>query len=566
MKDNGLSFTIQEDAIIKVKGEEPMKFESMQIKKNNRLALDYMNKSAMVEQYFHYHPFGDDEKRLAHINQRTYQRSELTENLLQQNKAWGAGEATLSQIKRLQEPDSTVVVGGQQAGILTGPLYTVNKVISILKLAKRKEEALQRPVLPVFWIAGEDHDFAEINHIFSIRDYRTHKHTIHQHADTGKSVSDIEIDKDAAKKWLRQFLNDLPETQYSAEWLGETLQSLEQSRTYTDFFARLIFRLFPDEGLILIDAHDRELRKLERDYFQLLVSHQREISANVYETMQCLQQEGYPAALEVEQNCANLFYHDDRQERVLLERRDESWAGKNDEVLKTTEEMQIITQERPWCLSTNVVTRPIMQELLFPTLAFVAGDGEISYWATLKKAFETLGLEVPPVVPRLSITYLTERTVKLLWKRVLEPAEVIQNGTAEVKQRWLRAQQTVPVDTMFDEAKRSMNDIHKPLRDYAASVGPDLAGEAEKNMLYIERQMDNLQKRMSQKLKATYQVPLNHFDELESALHPNGGLQERVWNPYLLINQYGQKFLKEIIHDENMNFGEEHYIVYLEQI
>src|SRR5699024_12725621 len=116
------------------------------------------------------------------------------------------------QSERVKDPMSTVDIGGQQAGRLTGLSYTMNNIITVIRLAKEKGNELNRPVLPVFWIAGEDHDFDEINHVFSIKDNKLYKHLINQYDSTGKSVSDITIDKAVAKKWLQQLLNDVQET------------------------------------------------------------------------------------------------------------------------------------------------------------------------------------------------------------------------------------------------------------------------------------------------------------------------------------------------------------------
>src|SRR5699024_5175883 len=128
---------------------------------------------------------------------------------------------------------------------------------------------------------------------------------------------------------------------------------------------------------------------------------------------------------------------------------------KNEEVMKSTEEMYDMANNAPWRLSTNVVTRPIMQELLFPSLAFVAGDGEISYWGALKSAFETVGIKMPPVVPRLSFTFITERISKLLYKRALKAENVIRTGTAEAKQHWLLTQKNIQIDIILDETKKN---------------------------------------------------------------------------------------------------------------
>src|SRR5699024_12743788 len=143
-------------------------------------------------------------------------------------------------------PMSTVVIGGQQAGLLTGPSYTMNKIITVIRLAKEKENELNQPVLPVFWIAGEDHDFDENNHVFSIKDNKLYKHLINKYDSTGKSLSDINIDKAAGKKWLQQLLNDVPETIYSATWYANTISSLHKYHLYTDLLALLIFLLFSD--------------------------------------------------------------------------------------------------------------------------------------------------------------------------------------------------------------------------------------------------------------------------------------------------------------------------------
>lgn len=542
-----------------------MELMPIHIDKNNLFAADYYNKQEVSRQYFHYRPFGDDKNRLAHIQKRTYKREALSEVLMKMNAAWDAPDDTMAQIERLKSPESTVVIGGQQAGLLSGPLYTVNKLISIIRLAKEKESYLNQPVLPVFWIAGEDHDFAEINHIFSIKGNKHYKHTINQRENDAKSVSDIDIDKVAAKKWLQQFLNDVPETVYTAKWYNDTICCLEKSVSYTDFFARLIFQLFPDSGVILVDAHDRALRELESSYFNLLIENQQIITDHVYHDLQKMRQQGYPILLDMELNNANLFYHDDFGSRILLERSGEQWIGKKEEVLKTTTEMYDVAKNEPWRLSTNVVTRPIMQELLFPTLAFVAGDGEISYWGTLKHAFDTLGIEVPPVVPRLSFTYITERMSKLLNRRALKAEDVIKEGISVAKQQWLLTQKNVPLDALFDEAKESMEKIHAPLNQYATSISSDLEKEADKNFSYIEQQLDYLQKRIMQKMESNYEVQLSHYDELESGLHPNGMLQERIWNPFVLINQYGYQFLKAVLQDENLSFQHNHYIVNLDK-
>lgn len=542
-----------------------MQLESIQLKSKNRLNRDYRAFDKSISSYFQYDPFISFKERLKDLEKGIYQRNALAEVLTEMNKNWDAPASTLQQIERLKLDNSVVVMGGQQAGLLTGPSYSLHKIISIMKLAKEQEETLRIPVVPVFWIAGEDHDFDEINHVFSVKEKQAKKHSLHQQSSVKKSVADIEIDKDATKEWIRKFLNDLPETAHTKIWYEDVATALIRSESYVDFFARLIYCLFPDQGLVLFNAHDVAARKLESDYFNKLIMHQVEINMSAYHNLQKLKQTGMHIDLDIEENDANLFYHDEVGERILLKYVDGSWVDKNDEVQLSTAEMKRLAKEQPEKLSNNVITRPLMQEMLFPTLAFVAGDGEINYWAVLKEAFETLELHMPPVVPRLSFTYITKRTEKLLQSRAIQPEAAVQSGVEKEKINWLQAQSAAPVDILFEETKKSMAELHMPLREYTSTISPDLYEEAKRNLTFIQGQIDYLHQKTTQKLNEQYAVPLAQFQELQLALQPTQVLQERIWNPYIYVNEYGNTFIQELLEYKGLSFREDHYLVYLDR-
>src|SRR5690625_4810118 len=166
-----------------------MRIEAIQLKHQNRMIIDYLNKHDSLKSFVDYPTF-DLEQRLKDLREQSFDRNALTKVLQAMNKKWKAPKETLENIERLKQHDSVVVIGGQQAGLLTGPLYTVNKIISIIKLAKEQEVTLQVPVVTVFWIAGEDHDFAEINHIFSYKDQNVYKQTIKQQEINKRAITD----------------------------------------------------------------------------------------------------------------------------------------------------------------------------------------------------------------------------------------------------------------------------------------------------------------------------------------------------------------------------------------
>lgn len=529
----------------------------------NKLNNMYRAHEEPICSYFEYYPFEDLKHRLEDLKNRSYQRESLAHVLTKLNANWGAASSSLEQIDRLRQPDSVVVVGGQQAGLLTGPLYSINKLISIVQVAKQQEKELNVPVIPVFWIAGEDHDFDEINHIYSNHDNRLHKHKLHEETSMKKSISDMKLNHDKVKEWLTDFLHDLEETSYTNEWFGDTLDALQHSNTYTDFFARLIFQLFPDQGIVLMDAHAKEIRGLETEYFLQMIERHEDIHQSSYETLQTLQQDGFEIPLDIEEGDTNLFYHGEAEERVLLKYTSGKWIGKHEEVRFTTEEMKQIARQQPEKLSNNVVTRPLMQELLLPTLAFIAGDGEINYWATLKQAFHVLDVKMPPVIPRLSFTYVTNRIQKVMKKRVIEAEEIVRHGTGSKKIQWLTNQTTAPLDFLFEEVKTSMAEVHAPLQTYAKSISPDLEQLAQQNQQYIEQQVQFLKDKINQHLEAKYQHQISQFDELALSLHPRQTLQERIWSPYTFINRYGYQFLRDLMEWEPLDFRKEHFIVQL---
>src|SRR5690625_4230135 len=393
-----------------------MRIDPIQLENKHRLIIDYRHHAKRLMPYYDYLPFDNNEHRVNDLHNRTFQRTQLADVLIDMNKQWDAPSPTMENINRLKEQDSVVVIGGQQAGLLTGPLYTLNKIISIIQYAKEQEEKLHIPVIPVFWIAGEDHDFAEINHIFLPNNKKVKKMTIPQQVYGKYTISEINIDQGQAQPWITTIFKQLEETAYTKELYALVSSCLEKSQTYVDFFARLIYQLFAKTGIVLMDSSDHRIRQLERDYFCQLIEKQPLIAKHVYEASQELKGFGYSLSLDIAPNDGHLFCHLDGERILLIKTNEGKWIGKQEEFIYTTEELLEIATKNPELLSNNVITRPLMQELLFPTLAFIGGDGEISYWSVLKKAFHVLGLKMPPVIPRLSFTYLNQRTDKSLKK------------------------------------------------------------------------------------------------------------------------------------------------------
>ncbi|MBP1950617.1 bacillithiol biosynthesis cysteine-adding enzyme BshC [Virgibacillus litoralis] len=541
-----------------------MRIDPIKLQNQNALIDDYRNNRESITKHFEYNPYSDAsyQSRLQALQNRNFDREQLTETLFEINQQWNAPESTYLNIERLKNDDSVVVIGGQQAGLLTGPMYTINKIISIIQFAKQQEFKLQKSVIPVFWIAGEDHDFDEINHIFLPETASMKKYKLLQRVLDKQSVSDISIDETYANQWMNRLFEQMDETQYTKKLYQTIKDCLENSCTYVDFFARVIYQLFDEEGVVLVDSGNPKMRRLERDHFLTLIENQTEISTGVYEALQQIKQKRYSVSLDVEPTDAHLFYHRNNERILLVRNENGDWEGKQNEVLLTDHEMINVARNNPELLSNNVVTRPIMQELLFPTLAFIGGPGEVGYWSILKPAFKAVGIKMPPVLPRLSFTFIDRNVEKAISKYAIDEEDAVNHGVEEIKGNWLASQSDPPVKQVASEIKQAVDKAHSPLRKIAKDTRSDLGELADKNLYYLQCDIEYLEDRIIKALEEKYKKELIEYDQIQIALRPNQGLQERTWNPLPLINDYGPYFIKQLA-KESCSFEQEHHLIYI---
>ncbi|WP_017471791.1 bacillithiol biosynthesis cysteine-adding enzyme BshC [Amphibacillus jilinensis] len=541
-----------------------MKREAIQVNMSN-LVEKYLQQDTTVLKYFDYNPYqsSDYVQRLADIKEQTYQRLALVDILKKLNAKWGSHNKVFEQIDRLKQEDSVVVIGGQQAGLLTGPLYTIHKMISILVFAREKEQELHIPVIPVFWIAGEDHDFDEINHVFRYEDNQLHKHKINQFEQKKTPISKVVIDQAKANQWLNDLFCSLPETEYTSDLYQMLMGCLDNSQTYVDFFAQITTHLFGEYGLVLFDSGDPIVRDLESPYLVSLIEDQQSIAKNVYKSWRDISKLGYHIPVDVKPSDGHLFYVDDEDERQLLMCEGHNWTDKDLSIQFTTDQLIQLAQDTPEHFSNNVISRPLMQECLFPTLAFFAGAGELAYWSILKEAFHELDLKMPPVLPRLSFTLVDSYTRKWIDKSGQDISAVINYGLEEEKVRYLAAQVQPPLDQLTYQIKESMRGLHQPLREIASSLGEDLEQLAEKNQALIEDQVSFLAKSIEKRVKQRHQLQLSSYDHLQSMLRPYNAWQERHWNLIPFINRFGTEWLADLLND-SYDFREDiHYLAKL---
>jgi bacillithiol biosynthesis cysteine-adding enzyme BshC len=533
----------------------------------NKLMEDYIQSDIHSSAYFHYPPYQENSyaERIEEIHQHEFPRQELVRHLLTFNRRYQAGEKTVHNIQRLKERNSVVVIGGQQAGMLTGPVYTINKVITIIQQAKLLEESYQIPVIPVFWIAGEDHDFPEINHTYADINGQIRKLAVRQNWPNKHSVSDIPLDKQACREWTEELFSHYGETSFTNSVIEQILNRLENSTTYIDFFAQLIFLLFKDTGIVLVDSGDKELREIETPFFKQLVDQNPSVDLALKRQQEKLVRDQCKQMILTDHDSAHLFYHLNG-ERILLERKEEAgvvyFKGKHNECSFTQESLLSLIEQKPDCFSNNVVTRPLMQEFLFPTLSFIAGPGEIAYWAELKEVFEVFNRKMPPVFPRLMTTIIVQSIWRDINEMELSVEEILQQGVNERKQLFLASLKDIGVRDEIKIMKDQLRNHYKRLEATAHVIHDSLVQIVGKNESIIHRQFDFLETEFYKQVERKNDVIIQRYNRIQNLTKPDGQPQERMLNIFYFVNLYGFDIINQML-EKTSSSEYTHKVLYL---
>lgn len=538
-----------------------MNYEWVATPVKNEMLMKYWENDKSIHSFFQYELAQQSfEDRAKYLQANTYKREQLTDTIRSFMMRYDLTEAVENNLRALKE-GAFVVAGGQQAGLLTGPLFSVYKAISVILLAKEQQQKLQHPVVPLFWIAGEDHDLDEINHTFVVSNDAVQKRILGGKTNEKYMASCTIYDKVELKQFVNNVFASYGETEHTNQMLEVLYAQIEANDTYTEFFAAIMSYFFADHGLLLIDAAYEPLRKLEAEFFAQLVAQNEALAKSVVAQENALVAAGYARPLEAKEENANLFYVKEG-ERYLLERREAFYFNGLGAIKLTEPELLAEIEAYPERFSNNVVTRPLMQDYLFPVLAFVGGPGELAYWATLKPAFNLLNMQMPIFMPRLSMTLVDRQAQQAIQARGLTVEEVLNGEVGDKITNFLASEQ----DEQLQEAVATMEETL--LQQYAAleqqleQKAVKLEKTVERNKKYHLQQFTYLKEKLQEDLQLKHDVTLKQYRLAEHLLLPNGKPQERMFNPFQYLNAYGPTLIEDLLtyHYEDKS---RHYVVVL---
>lgn len=546
-----------------------METESYSLPIAQPLSKAYIHRTdSRIDDLYGYHPEveQDWEKRLKRLNDSKNVRAAAVDvaNVLREyNLKLGAGAEVQASIAAIAE-GAPVIVGGQQAGLWTGPLLVIHKAVSIIGAAKSAGAKLGRKVVPLFWIAGEDHDWDEVNHTYVLTaEQELRKLTAPRPEGARTSVSRTGLPGEEWERLLAELEEALPHSEFKPHLLEKLRGWTERSRTLSDLFAFILGYLFEKEGLVLLDADDPNLRRVEGPMFRRIIERNDDLEQAYASSAEQVKRLGYSLQADVTPGSANLFLFDsdNGEERTHLYKREGMFQDRKGLSSWSKEQLLQIADERPQLLSNNVLTRPLMQDYLFPVLATVLGPGEIAYWGLTGEAFRLLNMEMPIIVPRMSFTLVEGTVAKHMTKYELSFADVMERFE-ERKEQWLKQQDSLELEQRFGAVKQSFEQAYKPLLDVAASVQPGLAKLGETNMNKIIEQISYMESKTIDAYNKQFEAAVRQLDRIRLSIHPAGKPQERILTMIAYWNRYGEAWLERLLNAPYSNSGT-HAIIYL---
>ncbi len=485
------------------------------------------------------------QKKIDVLSGRTYDRTTLQRVLNEQNREYHSGITTLANIDLLGNDSTFAVVTGQQVGLCTGPLYTIYKAITTVQLAKKlSNDFPEFNFVPVFWLDSEDHDFNEINTVTVMNSSGTIS-TL-EYLIGGKplernigAVGSFLLD-DQIGPFISTMEAALPRTEFTAS-LMETIRGYyQQGNSIGKAFATFFNHIYEDSGLIFLNPQHPELKKILSPLFTNEINANSETSKLVIRQSVELE-EHYHAQIKAKALNLFLFYKGGRH--LIEPSENGDYFLKNLRQRYTKEELLSIAANTPELLSPNVVLRPLCQDTLLPTIAYVGGPGEIAYFAQLKPVYEYFRLPMPVIYPRASVTLVEEKVQKVLEKYSLEVNELfgdVQHLLARVSEQVSE----VKVDDLFTGLEQRINDALTEARFGIQQIDPTLNGTIDATRDKFRQQLDVLKQKTQKAQQQKEEISLKQIQKAAMNVFPNGNFQEREFSVVQYLNKYGPDFVK----------------------
>lgn len=493
---------------------------------------------------FYFHPYRDLEayQSAAHqIQLPPERRAALIAALRQLNPESPA-------LERLARPDTVAVVTGQQVGLFSGPSYTIYKVLHAVRLAEWLTENGISAV-PLFWLATEDHDFAEVNHTWVFdADHRAQKVEMRRSASV-QPVGEVTLTAPPVEE-LRAALKGLP---FAGDVASMVAESYRPGTTMGRAFGDLLRKLLARFDILQVDPMLPAFRELAGPALRAAVQAAPELTASVMARNQELIEAGYHAQVHLEEHTSFVFLLENGKRLTLRRNGDE--YGFNGRRFTTRE-----LADRAASLSPNALLRPVVQDSMLPTVAYIGGPAETAYLAQSEMIYRRILGRMPVAVPRAGFTLLDARSEKLLVRYGLSLQDFF-HGEDPLRQRIAATLVPPSLAEVTRETAATVEGAVDRLRKALQSFDPTLAQALERSARKIQYQFGKVERKTGREALRRDEKAAKDAASLYGLIYPERHLQERLYSILPFLAKHGPGLIDQIYQEINLDCADHRLMV-----
>jgi len=512
------------------------------------LFLSYLERSPNAMRFYPRQPTLEGLGHPGKLAHTQFHRRDIASILRKQNTEYGGGASTMRNVDSLEQPDCFAIMTGQQVGLFGGPLYTIYKALTSIRIS---EELSSRGIkaVPVFWMDSDDHDLLEVT-IRTVLSNRSSLQTI----DYSKAVvTEIRgpmpsvgsiIFADSVREAVKDYLGRLPDSAWKPDIESKLHSAYKPGSTFSQAFARLMADIFRGYGLVLFDPHDAEAKRLLAPVFQTALRQADAIREALLKRNDAIKSSGFHAQVSVLEKSTSLFLQQDGG-RHSLEKRDAGFALRDSDHVFSLCDLLDIAERSPERFSPNVLLRPIVQDHSFPTLAYVGGPSEVAYFAQIAVLYEIFKLPMPVIWPRNSFTIVEEGVAAELDRFGVAVPDCFR-GDKFLMERVIRTAGYSKAVMIIQDLRQRIDQALNEIRPRAESMEPSLKQALETSRRKIMHNLERLKSR-SIRVETTQDSSVGAGIELLlNNCYPKGHLQERELGFYDFVSRRGPSILNTL--------------------
>jgi bacillithiol biosynthesis cysteine-adding enzyme BshC len=468
----------------------------------------------------------------------------LADLLERQSIQFGASDSAMANIAKLRA-GARVIVTGQQVVLFGGPLLTILKAATAVARAKEATAATGIDHVPVFWLATEDHDLEEVDQVSLLT--KTSVETLRAGLKVAHAVPVGEVVPGPELEAVLEHAAELLEYAPVSDWLRECYLPQNGERpTLALAFGRLMARVFAEQGLIVMDAASREFHALGASTLRCAIQFAPQLQKVLLERSEELVRNGYHAQVLVTEGASLLFLLDETTGERMALRRPAEGQWKAGGRSYTTDELLAILEATPERLSPNALLRPVFQDTILPTAAYVGGPAEIAYFAQSAALYQPILGRITPVLPRLSATLLEPAIATVMDRDEVQLPDAMTTAEHLAQRLGARA---MPIEGKRKLAAvgNAMETELEALTAYLAGMDASLGRAAEVSASKMHYQLNRL-RRMAATFELQKEASLRkHAEAITLNVFPGGHLQERVLAGVWFMARYGDGLVERLV-------------------